>query len=121
MTHLRFSGYVPNKSNHETAEREAGKSAAAPLPEAAVGSLGKRQIDTAASSRQTLASTSGMTDVTGQNIREVHATGQTQVEMGPRGNNVLFSGHSGFRRMKLGTSRLAPNLHSLLALCCHQM
>jgi hypothetical protein len=52
MTLVRFSGYVPsdtNKFNH--GEREAGKSAAAPLPEAAVGSPGRRQTDTAVSSR----------------------------------------------------------------------
>jgi hypothetical protein len=54
MTYVRFSGYVPNKLNHVNhGERAAGNSAAAPLPEAAVGSLGRRQIDTAGSSRST--------------------------------------------------------------------
>jgi hypothetical protein len=54
MTYVRFSGYVPNKLNDMNhGERAAGNSAAAPLPEAAVGSLGRRQIDTAGSSRST--------------------------------------------------------------------
>jgi hypothetical protein len=73
MTHVRFSGYVPSEANRfNHGEREAGKSAAAPLPEAAVGSPGRRQTDTAARSGQTagLASTSGMMDITGQKLSQ---------------------------------------------------